>query len=53
VRPLEGRALVERPARLQYSFDAAAMRMDDHPHRSPRFLSHVANEQKAALLPED
>jgi len=41
------RALVELTRAVQYSFDAAGVRMADHHTESERFLSHVANEQKA------
>jgi len=41
------RALVELTRAVQYSFDAAGVRMADHHTESERFLAHVANEQKA------
>nr|WP_156994382.1 nitric oxide synthase oxygenase [Pseudonocardia acaciae] len=41
------RALVELVRAVQYSFDAAGVRMADHHTESERFLAHVANEERA------
>lgn len=41
------RALVELVRAVQYSFDSDGVRMADHHTESERFITHVANEERA------